>query len=784
MEDGDDDDGTLLVPLGAPIPGTRLWVQVEGGSGGSGGEEMVEVWSDARGKGVVEGELWVEGPGVALGYYKQGEATAASFVFPSFVFPSNAPPRFRTGDWVRLEGAGTGALTFVGRRDGLVKVRGVRVGLKAAERRVAAALGLGVSGRGGRPQLALAALDGGGGLLLALTAGAAAAAGVGDGAAASVWRRLRGRVPPEMIPSRVCVGPVGAASVPLTGSGKVDRRACVRGWGREVVVGVGEAQEQEDGGGSGDQVAEWVEACFAALLGAGGEGAGVGFFDRGGTSLLAMQALGRIDAEFGVQLGVEELGRDVRGLADRIVKGQQEQDMEGREKRNGAEAEAEAAAAEDAPPRAPLALSVAWRVDLGRCVDASPLLARVPAAGAGTSTGEEDGEGPPVWVAIAGSHSRVVAAVDARTGRERWRTPVGGRVEGGAALSGDGRLCLVGCYDGRLYALKVATGAVAFVVPTGGEIKGTPLSLSSLSLDGGGVGVGPAVCVLGSYDGHAYVVSERDGAVLARVALGGSPFASPVVVPYLEDKEGEGKEGAAGARVVMVTNRGRVVQLRLSVALDPPASESAAVSVSATVEWARDVGCAVFTTPAVVSPHPGRGKGRLLVLGGTDGTLLALDPCEGGREAWRVDLRGGPVFCPPLPVGGAAADVIVGGQDGSLRRVDGSTGAVVWVAEAGGWESVTGRPVLLGEGEGAVVAAATAAGWLRLLDVGTGEGVGAVRVGAGQRLGSPVVLRGGKKRGGEVIVVGSRDDGVYGASVGVQYDGGGGGAKRPRLAQE
>lgn len=71
-----------------------------------------------------EGELWVSGPGVGLGYNNLPELTSEKFLADPFD-PSNRYRVYRTGDVARrLPG---GALSFIGRVDGQIKLRGFRI---------------------------------------------------------------------------------------------------------------------------------------------------------------------------------------------------------------------------------------------------------------------------------------------------------------------------------------------------------------------------------------------------------------------------------------------------------------------------------------------------------------------------------------------------------------------------------------------------------------------------------------------------------------------------------
>src|SRR5690606_15961202 len=75
------------------------------------------------------GELYVSGPGVALGYLNGSEQDR--FFRNSDIAPDLI---YRTGDLVRQ--AADGALRFMGRRDNQVKVRGFRVSLEDVKNRI------------------------------------------------------------------------------------------------------------------------------------------------------------------------------------------------------------------------------------------------------------------------------------------------------------------------------------------------------------------------------------------------------------------------------------------------------------------------------------------------------------------------------------------------------------------------------------------------------------------------------------------------------------------------
>lgn len=113
-------DAGRNVPIGVPIPGTRVLVvdtnlhPVETG---------------------VQGELCIGGPGVATGYLNRQELTREKFVsiaIPRDSEPEGQPERwYRTGDQARRHP--DGSIEFLGRTDEQIKLRGHRIELREIE---------------------------------------------------------------------------------------------------------------------------------------------------------------------------------------------------------------------------------------------------------------------------------------------------------------------------------------------------------------------------------------------------------------------------------------------------------------------------------------------------------------------------------------------------------------------------------------------------------------------------------------------------------------------------
>ncbi|MFJ8603644.1 class I adenylate-forming enzyme family protein [Streptomyces shenzhenensis] len=177
-------DGDLVRPgsSGLPLPGTEVFVVDDAGR--------------RLPHGAV-GEITVRGPHVMAGYWRRPALTAERYVREEGLFP-----QLRTGDYGRLDEEGY--LYVSGRRDDLYKAGGFRVGaaeVEAAARRVPGVQSAAVlPPHEERPALLFV---------------------TGDVEGRQVLEGMREQIEEFKIPPRCLV----LAELPLTGNGKVDRKA-------------------------------------------------------------------------------------------------------------------------------------------------------------------------------------------------------------------------------------------------------------------------------------------------------------------------------------------------------------------------------------------------------------------------------------------------------------------------------------------------------------------------------------------------------------------------------
>ncbi len=252
------DDMERIIPLGRPLPNTRVYI--------------LDTAMQPAPVGI-PGELYIGGDQVARGYIHRPDLTAERFVPNPHAGPDRQAARlYRTGDRVRWRD--DGAVEFLGRTDDQVKIRGYRVEPSevavtlAQHPAVTAAVALAVEDERGEKRLAAYVVP--------------SDLNSADDLLPSLMAFLRQSLPEHMLPSAIV--PVDA--LPLTANGKIDRRALPAP--RFVPTGsaIGYVAPRTD-----------VEATLAAIweeiLGLERVGVHDNFFELGGDSIASIRVLAR-----------------------------------------------------------------------------------------------------------------------------------------------------------------------------------------------------------------------------------------------------------------------------------------------------------------------------------------------------------------------------------------------------------------------------------------------------------------------------------------------------------
>jgi amino acid adenylation domain-containing protein len=253
-------------PIGRPVHNTRVYLLGENGQPVPIGEP---------------GELHLGGAGLARGYWRRPELTAAKFIPDPF---SNTPGSrlYCTGDLARYRK--DGQIEYLGRRDQQVKIRGFRIELGEVE----AAL---VRHSGVRDGIVVVREDEPDNRRLV-----AYVIGV-DGHRAPAPRELRHfltrSLPEHMVPSAF----VTLTEMPLTPNGKIDRSALPR---PETLT-----TESDEGYVSpSTPVEESLAGIWANVLGLARIGVEDNFFELGGHSLLATRVIAQAREKFQVEVPI------------------------------------------------------------------------------------------------------------------------------------------------------------------------------------------------------------------------------------------------------------------------------------------------------------------------------------------------------------------------------------------------------------------------------------------------------------------------------------------------
>ncbi len=245
----------------------------------------------------IPGELHIAGAGLARGYLNNPELTGEKFLRS---FLQKATPRraaggnlYKTGDLCRW--LPDGNIEFLGRLDQQVKIRGYRIELGEIENRILQEDGVGGTVVTVREQ------PGGDRYLCAY---------VVSGAPLDENRlkeNLARGLPSYMVPDRF----VGLDIIPLTSSGKVDRK-------RLPAPGAGLA-DHEAYAAPGTPAQRQLVEIWVEVLGLGKERIGIdaNFFKLGGHSLKAIAMTSKIHNTFNVRIPLEKIFKTptIRGLA-------------------------------------------------------------------------------------------------------------------------------------------------------------------------------------------------------------------------------------------------------------------------------------------------------------------------------------------------------------------------------------------------------------------------------------------------------------------------------------
>ncbi|MER5208126.1 amino acid adenylation domain-containing protein [Streptomyces sp. NPDC002825] len=258
----------------------------------------------------VPGELYIAGSHVARGYVGRAGLTAERFVPDPF--EGDGSRMYRTGDRVLWTAAGE--LRFLGRADGQIKLRGVRIEPGEVERALAAHPSVGQAlvvvreDRPGDKTLVAYVVPRVNAANAADTANAANTANTGDTADAQgspatesdlideLLADARATLPEHLVPSAVVV----LDALPLTVNGKPDRTALPAPHRPAAAEGGRQPRNARE---------EVLCALFAEILDVPRVGIDDNFFALGGHSLLGVRLVNRVRGVLGIERTVRDLFR-------------------------------------------------------------------------------------------------------------------------------------------------------------------------------------------------------------------------------------------------------------------------------------------------------------------------------------------------------------------------------------------------------------------------------------------------------------------------------------------
>ncbi|PRQ56503.1 putative L-aminoadipate-semialdehyde dehydrogenase transcription factor WD40-like family [Rosa chinensis] len=257
-----------------------------------------------------------------------------------------------------------------------------------------------------------------------------------------------------------------------------------------------------------------------------------------------------------------------------------------------------------------------WKVDMGSCVDASPLIVC---------------KGQDIYLFI-GSHSQKFACVNARSGSIQWELQLEGRVECSAAILGDFTQVVVGCYKGKIYFLDSLNGNICWTFQTSGEVKSQPIIDSQRQL-----------IWCGSYDRNLYALDYKNHCCVYQLPCGGSICGSPAIDEM--------------NNILYVASTG---------------GQMTAISVTAfpfSIMWVHELEVPVFGSLAINSLN-----GNIICCL-VDGHVLAFN--TSGSIIWRYRTAG-PVFAGACISSALPFQLLVCSRDGNIYSLELESGGLLW----------------------------------------------------------------------------------------------------------
>ncbi|XP_031403762.1 putative acyl-activating enzyme 19 isoform X2 [Punica granatum] len=262
-----------------------------------------------------------------------------------------------------------------------------------------------------------------------------------------------------------------------------------------------------------------------------------------------------------------------------------------------------------------------WKVPMGSCVDASPLLVV---------------RNQELFVFI-GAHSEKFACVNAKSGSVQWEIKLDGRIEGSAAITNDFSQVVVGCYDGNIYFLDFSSGEICWTFQTAGEVKSQPVIEKKRQL-----------IWCGSYDHNLYALDYKNYQCVDHVTCSGSIFGSPAI-------------DELRSRIYVASTNGRIT----------------ALSIKASpfyVLWQCDLGVPVFGS---ISICPIFGNVICCLV---DGSVIALN--SSGAIFWKTGTDG-PIFAGACISSALPSQVLICSRSGKIYSFDTESGKTIWEYDVG-----------------------------------------------------------------------------------------------------